>query len=167
VNHSRQRLDLISVVLLVALAGCGGGAQYDGPPRSAITGTVTVDGKPLTSGTIGFVGGGTTDRSASAPIADGVYSIPEVQGPTFGSYLVVISGTTSSEETQESEEESPAGEDAGVEGDEEESGDESEGSLSAYVSAGNTLPAKYNTETELSREIESSSHTFDFDLTTN
>lgn len=56
---------------------------------------------------------------------------------------------------------------AGVEGDEEESGDESEGSLSAYVSAGNTLPAKYNTETELSREIESSSHTFDFDLTTN
>lgn len=153
---------------VLTLAGCGGDAGYEGPQRSALTGTVTVDGTPLAVGTIAFVADESSDRSTSAPIADGRYSIPEGQGPTYGSYLVVISGSVTSKETLESEEESPAGENIGVEGgDDFVEEEESDGGLSDFVSAGNTLPAKYNTETELSAEIDAPSHTFDYPLTTN
>lgn len=164
-------LSLTFILTAVTLAGCGGGPGYEGPQRSALTGTVTVDGSPLAGGTIAFVSSDDADRSTSAPIADGMYSIPEGKGPTYGEFHVVISGNLASDETLESDEESPAGEDDGVEtGDddvEEEEEEESGGRFDEFVSPDNTLPAKYNFETELSAEVNSASHVFNFDLKTN
>lgn len=175
--HQPATLFTSTIILTAfAVAGCGGGTEYEGPPRSAITGTVTVDGSPLANGTISFVADDDAKRSTTAPIADGKYSIPEGKGPNYGGHFVVISGSLEVEETPESEEESPAGEDEGVEGgededDEDDEDDEEEeeegGRLSEFVSPGNTLPSKYNSESELSADVSSASHVFDFDLTTN
>ena len=66
-----------AVALVAALAGCGGGK-----PQAQVTGTVTLDGKPLDTGVIHFYpqsdeGG----PSASADIKGGQYQLQTGVGP--------------------------------------------------------------------------------------
>ncbi len=90
---------------LSILSGCGGGADYDGPERAAVSGSVTLDGSPVANGTIAFTAVG-DGKSASGPIADGSYSIPEEQGPNLGKYKAeVISVPKSAGDDEEEEEE--------------------------------------------------------------
>lgn len=165
---------------LLLVAGCGGGDEgYDGPPRSAVSGTVTLDGSPLDSGVICFVPRESTNRAVSIPIAAGSYSVPEGKGPNFGVYDVVISGSPPSVEMPEGEEmtaeqsaalaeQEESGEDEeeydDEDGDEAGSGDDDEGQFSKFVAGDNILPEKYNLNTELSADVTASSHTFDFEL---
>ncbi|WP_406693938.1 hypothetical protein V5E97_23145 [Singulisphaera sp. Ch08] len=80
-----------SVVLGLALmtfAGCGG-SSADGFSRFPVDGTVTLDGKPLASGTISF-NALQQGASASGPIADGAFRLAGDDGLSPGPYRVEI-----------------------------------------------------------------------------
>lgn len=150
-------LGLVATLLIgvAVVAGCGGGAGYEGPERVAVQGTVTLDGNPLPYGTITFLGSGDSARGASARIENGSYSIPEEKGPNVAKYRVTIFGhgkaPTKSPVAPGEEEE-----DVEVLG---EGGGESE--LGPQI-----VPGKYNSETTLEVEITSGPNTHDFSLTT-
>ena len=75
-----------AVVILFGLAGCGG---ESGPARQPVSGTVTLDGVALPSGTISFVPvDGKTP--ATAQVSDGVFQIARAEGPASGHYQVEI-----------------------------------------------------------------------------
>lgn len=74
------------VVFLVV--GCGDG---DGLDRVAVSGKVTVDGKPLVGGSIQFIPKDGDSRGAAwGEIAGGSYAIPAETGPAPGSFNVTI-----------------------------------------------------------------------------
>ena len=80
---------LLLCVLTVGLTGCGDGDPLN---RKGISGTVTVDGKPVPNGSIGFeplVAGGV---GSGAVITDGKYSIDKKDGLPPGKYRVRITG---------------------------------------------------------------------------
>lgn len=75
-------------LLLVCCGGCGSSSG-----RQAVTGVVTVDGKPLASGSINFQPApGLKAPSAGAAIENGRFSIPADQGLLPGEYQVTIIG---------------------------------------------------------------------------
>lgn len=77
---------LVFAVLVVFSAGCGDPAAR----RGRTYGSVTVGGKPLTTGTVRFfalTGGVGSD----GPIADGRYDMPPARGLSAGKYRVEIS----------------------------------------------------------------------------
>lgn len=72
---------------LAMIAGCGG--PSDGFERFPAEGTVTLDGRPLESGTINFI----PERegaSSSVPIADGAFRLRGGDGLSPGPYRVEI-----------------------------------------------------------------------------
>jgi hypothetical protein len=84
------RFALCTVVLLLG-SGCPTietGEYKD--QRFAVKGKVTLDGQPLTNGTIAFLATTEGQRQAGGPIVNGVYDIPEGQGPNAGPHRVEI-----------------------------------------------------------------------------
>jgi hypothetical protein len=127
----------------IALPGCVGG-EADDLPRQAVSGTVTLGGRPLSRGAIQFMpvaaGEGVI---AGAIIADGKFNIPRAQGPVLGTYSVSI--------TSESPSEAPPGPPGPT--------------IANVKSAADQVPEKYNTKTSLTRTVEAGRpNTFDFDL---
>lgn len=80
-----------AVGAVMLLVGCSG-AEYPGPPRYPVSGSVSLNGKPIEAGNITFRADGEATRSASGAIENGKYSIEEKQGPTEGQYTVEILG---------------------------------------------------------------------------
>ena len=88
---------MLGVAALLLASGCSGGG--DGLPREAVSGVVTLDGKPLARGMIQFrpadsgaapgpsVGGGSV-------VEDGRFSIPRESGLVPGSYKVSINASS-------------------------------------------------------------------------
>jgi hypothetical protein len=146
----------------ISLALCTGcqPPSYEGPERAPVSGSVTLDGDPVPSGTVYFEPAADEARSASAPIMNGSYSIPEPEGPNLGTYSVRIIGYAKAPERASG----PAG--GGEEEDEveeEEVEDEDEDQVDTL--GDQIVPTKYNTETTLEVEIVSGANTHDFALT--
>lgn len=77
---------LIPAVAL-ALFGC----SSDDVKRTAVSGKVTLDGKPLAKGDIQFIPKSGDSRGAAwGQVVDGSYSIPAADGPAAGTYTVSI-----------------------------------------------------------------------------
>lgn len=74
-------------LLLVAMAGCGGSNPLG---RQAVSGTVTLDGAPLDSGSIEFTPLEGSGIASGAVIAAGKYEIPAESGLPPGKYRVSI-----------------------------------------------------------------------------
>jgi hypothetical protein len=128
------------------IAGCGGGDATDDLPRTAVSGKVTLDDKPLESGSISFdpEPGVKDPVSVGGVIVDGAYSIDKATGPTPGTYRVAIQASEASAPIQ-----------PGV----------APGATPKVVKAKPKVPAKYNAKTELKKEIAAgASNSFDFDL---
>ena len=118
---------------MVALAGCGG--SIDGLPREAVAGTVTLDGQPLAAGAIQFfpaTKAGGVAVSAGSPVEDGQFSIARDYGLVPGTYKVAINAAESEN------------------GDSKTKGQKRKKSASSK----DIIPAKYNTQTILTAEIE-------------
>ncbi|ADV64155.1 hypothetical protein Isop_3598 [Isosphaera pallida ATCC 43644] len=84
---------LIGLVVLPCLAGLSGcGGQSDGLPREAVSGTVRVGDQPLAQGTVMFtpVASGADAVQVAGRIEEGSFSIPRSEGPTPGTYRVMI-----------------------------------------------------------------------------
>lgn len=143
---SADMLALASILAMVFSVGCGG-SSYEGPERAGVSGTVTLDGKPLPYGSILFLGQG-SNRMASAVIQDGSYSITEENGPNLGEYAVQITGYA----------EAPAAADGEAEGDDKADPD-------SRPAGKQIVPAEYNTASKLKVAIASGKNTHDFKMT--
>jgi len=132
---------VVSLALGLALTGCGGAT--DNLPRQAVSGEVTLDGKPLPSGSIQFVPeSATTATEAGAAIQDGRYAIARDQGPVPGKYVVRIYGSSGQIVQPED----------GIPG-------------SVHPMPKELIPLKYNTKTTLSAEVKPEApNAFDFKL---
>ena len=140
-NRRRNGLLLI-VVLSLAVAGCEGQA---GPERASVAGKVTFDGAPLENGTIELrPAEGVDGVSAGAAILNGQYNIPSDKGPFLGKHQVIIFAM------RETGKMVPAGGPAGD---------------AMVPESEQYIPAKYNSTTELSIEIQSGENQQDFELT--
>lgn len=85
--------------LLISLSACGCG-KTDRLKRQAISGTITLNGKPLPRGSIEFTP--TTNGSPSgASIQDGKYAVPKEKGLPPGDYIVRISASNPDEKAIE------------------------------------------------------------------
>ncbi len=74
-----------ALAALVGLAGCGD----EGPTRESVAGKVSLDGKPLDSGTITFVPlDGAT--ASVVEVRDGAFQTDRASGPAPGRYQVEI-----------------------------------------------------------------------------
>jgi hypothetical protein len=85
------RLSWLGLWLAVAVAGCGGSG--DNLPRQPVSGTVTLDGKPLERGTISFQPVSELPTAAAVAFSDGRYAIARAEGLVPGPYRVLISST--------------------------------------------------------------------------
>ncbi|HJZ59688.1 MAG TPA: hypothetical protein VKE74_32390 [Gemmataceae bacterium] len=76
--------------MVLALAvGCG---DADQPPRrGTIQGKVTLDGKPVAKANVRFIALEARGVNVLASVTDGVYQVPDGQGPTKGKYRVEFS----------------------------------------------------------------------------
>ena len=87
----RQKFHTIRValvcgfILTLATIGCGG--SEDDLGRVAVSGTVSVDGSPLATGTLSFVPKG-DGPACGAGVVDGVFEITHDKGPIPGEYDV-------------------------------------------------------------------------------
>ena len=128
-------------LVLWFVAGCSGSA--DNLPRQAVSGSVTLDGKPLERGTIAFQPDSALPTAAAVPIAGGQYSMPRSEGLVPGAYRVLVTSTPLTAPTASRP--PPPGQ--------------------ATPPPKELLPEKYNASTTLSAEVkERSPNTFDFAL---
>jgi hypothetical protein len=80
---------MASALLLAALApGCGPGTPLG---RQSVSGTVTLDGKPLPAGSIMFEPQGSQGALGGAAVTDGKFTIATQGGLPPGTYIVRIS----------------------------------------------------------------------------
>ena len=80
-------LAAIGASALLLAAGCGGGEDWQ---SAEVTGTVTLDGRPIPEGHITFLpSGDTRGPSATTTITDGRYAMIE-GGPVVGTHRVEI-----------------------------------------------------------------------------
>jgi hypothetical protein len=133
---------LLAACLIPAMIGCGVAS------RQSIEGAVTFDGKPVPKGQIRFIP--TSDAkgpTAGAIITDGRYVVDAERGLMPGRYRVEITATRpASEKTQAINPVTGAM--------------ETTEAIEAYI------PARYNADSELIREVEADERNqLDFDLT--
>lgn len=121
---------------LLALLCCVLAGCGDGK-TGRVSGVVTMDGQPLPNATVTFEPDGGGRLSSAVTESDGSYSLiytDEINGAEIGEHRVYISTQRSGDEDQ------------GIE------------------SSPETVPAIYNTNTELLRTVERGSNTFNFEL---
>ena len=118
-------------------AGCGGGGSADAPDLGVVTGTITLDGKPLPGATVGFLSTSEQRVSTGKTDSEGHYTMflrNDIKGAPLGQNSVTVSTV--------------------VLGD-----DSVPGSGKPE-----TLPAKYNSKTTLSADVEPGENTINFAL---
>ena len=129
--RSKRRVSL--AVLLFPVFGLVVGCSQSGDelPREAVSGTVTLDGTPVSNGTITFIpdtgvgGGGGT-------ITDGAFSIPRATGLVPGKFKVAINASEKTATTKPQQ---------------------VSGTKKEVQFAKELIPTKYNSNTELTAEI--------------
>lgn len=132
----RSLAALVLITLVAAFAGC------NSDNRRAVSGEVSLDGEPVSGGSIVFLPATGDGSKGAAEIVDGKYAIPSEQGLPPGNYRVEIRWS------KPTGKQIPSG-DPGMLMDER---------LEA-------MPAKYNTASTLTAEITASENKHDFKLT--
>jgi hypothetical protein len=130
-------------LLLIAVAVAGCGSAGDGIARQAVSGSVTLDGKPLDHGeiTLSPIEQG---PSAGGTIAAGAFAIDQSGGPALGKYrAMIVSIRPTGRRVRDAD--GPPG--------------------STVDEMANTIPDRYNTRTELEIEVKNQApNRFTFDL---
>lgn len=89
---------LATSLCVLSCLGCGGPS---GPEYVAVSGTVSIDGKPVEKGVISFVSED-GKRTAAGQIVDGAYEIPQQDGPSPGQQKVSINAFRKTGERKQS-----------------------------------------------------------------
>jgi hypothetical protein len=136
-----------TLVLLPLLGFAGCGEEAVGPPREAVSGTVSLDGRPLPDGVIQLIPTSAREGTmGGASVKDGRFSIKRHEGLAPGGYRVVIHSSVGG-------------------GDASRILDEAPGLLSSSDSPRDLIPAQYNTNSTLKAEIKAgTANTLDFSL---
>ncbi|AGA25519.1 hypothetical protein [Singulisphaera acidiphila] len=95
IRLNRFRPASLLLLATLPLGGCGTDSSAPADPytRVAVAGTVTLDGNPLSEGTIQLdPAADTKGPTAAGEIHQGKFAIDKTQGPVAGKYLVRISG---------------------------------------------------------------------------
>ncbi|MCA9194463.1 MAG: carboxypeptidase regulatory-like domain-containing protein [Planctomycetales bacterium] len=150
------------LVLLSAfafMAGCGDG----GPSMGKVSGTVTLDGKPMPKLRVSFSPEGGGASAVGTTNSDGHYELVclNKKGAPIGLHKVSITTVreVSSSTTMGSSTDASGGESY-----------ENQGAASSYSkadlkpNAGEKVPARYNRDTELLEEVEAGDNEINFDL---
>jgi hypothetical protein len=119
----------------------------DGSDLGTVSGTVTLDGEPLAGAQVVLMPQGDGSPSYGETDDQGRYSLTHTRGDSgalIGPHTVSIS-------VEEEEEYDASGMD--------------EGSIMEKPDKPNKVPARYNEETELTREVQAGDNTLDFPLT--
>ncbi|MCI0639406.1 MAG: hypothetical protein L0Y70_10045 [Gemmataceae bacterium] len=124
---------------IVLVAGCGGSSTGPGG-RLAISGTVTYKGSPIQSGSIEFVPHPGVKTSGGDMITNGRFRIPADKGLEPGVYTVKISALDTPRATDEP------------------------GGLPGKDPVKDTIPAKYNEKSILTKEVKPGETNFEFKL---
>ena len=130
----------LTVLLLIGIcaAGCSN-------PLAEVSGTVTLNGQPVSEGAINFIPvEGTQGAGAGATIRDGKYQVPAASGVTPGKNRVELRAFRSTGKKVK---------DAGVPGTTE---------IELRVPA---FPPEYNDQSTLVREVRQGSNKIDFEIT--
>ena len=136
IDTMSRKLQWVFIVSLLGFIGCGAGSS-DQLKLGKVTGTVTLDGKPLADADVSFqpangrASVGTTDETGAYDL---VY-LNDVKGATIGANQVMISTKKSPED------------------DNDKSGGTPE-----------RLPKKYHSQTTLSADVKAGENVFDFSL---
>jgi hypothetical protein len=154
-----NRLLSLSFMGFLFVVGCGPG----GPKMSPVTGNVTLDGKPIAKAMVTFTpekGGqsstGLTDEKGSyVLIGNGSGSR---KGAIHGQHKVTIKQISDKPPVQQNTEMSSDSEAYAQQGDPSQY-------TKAAVSHKDVIPARYNTNSELMREVGDGENVFDFELT--
>lgn len=134
----------LSVSALILALGWAAGCGDSGPKRYGVSGTVTYKGEPIKNGLISFIPQGSQASAGGASIINGKYEVPAKPGLPPGQYAVSINVPTGAGKAAPGAEEAPG---AGGE-----------------KATRETLPAKYNSKTELKADVQPSKTMFDFEL---
>lgn len=125
------------LTISLTLTGC------DSSGRTPLRGAVSFDGTPVEKGYIRFSPiEGTKGPTSGADIVDGAYQIPSKRGLMDGNYRVVIEAWKRSDKAYVD----PV------------TGEKSPGGLQQI------LPARFNTKSELKKEVKAGTGSYDFDL---
>lgn len=127
-NYTTVGAALLTMAVGLTIVGCGA----DTGGRVPLAGQVTLDGTPLDRGTIEFHSSGGGSVSGGA-IRDGRFEIPAAQGVTPGSYEVRIYSASESGEVANP--------------------DEPPGPEAERQVAQERIPARYNTQSELTTQV--------------
>lgn len=149
-NRCQFRKACCALLCSGLLASIGCGDSVEGPPRAAVSGTVTLDGQPLETGTIRFVPAAQTEGpKTSAAIINGTFEIPANVGPVVGQHRVEI--------------ETPPAGDIAMD-DEQALGRLKQAGRKAQIAVVR-IPAEYNTNSQLTADISATdSNDLTFDL---
>lgn len=132
---------LVFAWLIASMTLCVGCHKADPLNRQAVSGKITLDGEPLTSGSIEFspVDKGTL---SGATIDNGIYAIPKEKGLSPGAYIIRISAANNDAEP------------IGLPGE-------------SNKIAPELVPAKYNVDSDLEFTVKADSeNTFNLDIKT-
>lgn len=137
----------------LCLFGCGG----DGPELGSVSGQVTMDGKPLPNVLVTFVPDGGGGVSTGKTDANGKYELGfyERAGALIGKHKVSV---TTLQELQDTASELPSSDPAYEK--------QAMGSASDYAKGGvvERIPARYNSLTEIVKEVTSGSNVINLEL---
>ena len=134
------RILLPIIVVHSSLMGCSG-RPYEGEVRIPLSGKVTYDGKPIDGGTISFLPADESKRVSGGPLIQGAYSVPEEKGANPGSYRVEVRWPQPTGKKYKDPD-----------------------TLETFNEQKESMPARYNTQSELKVEVSATQNTFDFDL---
>jgi len=130
------------MLFLFLTIGCD---RYEGPRRGAVHGKVTLDGDPIKEGSIVFTPtGGNKGSVAGGSIRDGEYAIDEPSGPVVGLNKIAISAFKKTGRKIPAPTPGPPG--------------------TLVDETVEAVPALYNVNSELTRDIVSGDNVLDFEL---
>jgi hypothetical protein len=127
-------------LLLLVSAGCGR-ADYKGPQRFPLSGSVTYDGEPIDFGSISFLPADGGQRVSGGLIENGKYSVPEAQGANAGKHRVEIRWN---KKTGKQKRDPDSGE--------------------MYDDRKEALAPRFHADSELTADVSAKQTTFNFDL---
>ncbi len=128
---------MLFLIATISSAGCGDAT------KARLKGNVTFDGRPIEEGSISFLpADGTDSRKASAAVLNGVYDIPADRAPTPGKFKIEISWMRKT-------------------GNKIASADPGMGAADETKEA---IPAKYNRDSTLVRDLVAGENKLDFKL---
>ena len=135
---------ILGLSILPALLVADGCQQRKGPPRAAVSGRVTLDGKEIEQGSIAFKAvGPNAGMAAGGPIKNGRYSVDKDRGPVIGQNRIEIKSTRTSGKQVQAPLRDP-------------------GQMTDEIVE--AIPAMYNSQSTLEREVKAVDNQFDFDL---